>query len=186
MRLIAIPGIGADAAQQILAEIGPCAAAFPSAPQLASWVGICPGSNESAGHNSSSRCAKGNPFLRRLLCQAAQAAVRTKDRHFQLVFRRLLPRMGYAKAVWAIGHRLCRVIWNVLHRGQPYLEHGEAMSPKAVQRCITHHLKALRRLGYILPPVAPLHRTQLMILEGAVKIFKKLAGHIEEESCFAN
>jgi transposase len=155
IRLIEVPGIGAEAAQEILSEIGPTAAAFPSAAQLASWVGICPGSNESAGQNHSARCAKGNPFLRRLLCQAAQAAVRTKDCHFQTVFRRLIVRLGYTKAVWAIGHRLCRVIWNILHERQRYIEHGEAVNPKAVRRCIQHHLKALRRLGYNPPPLAP-------------------------------
>jgi len=74
-RLVEIPGIGAQAAQEILSEIGPEAAAFPSAPQLASWIGVCPGSNESAGENHSGRSAKGNRFLRRVLCQAAQAAV---------------------------------------------------------------------------------------------------------------
>ena len=105
-RLIEIPGIGAAAAQEILAEIGPQAAAFPSAPQLASWIGVCPGSSESAGENHSGRCAKGNRFLRRLLCQAPQAAVRTKGSHLQSVFQRLIVRLGYVKAVWAIAHRL--------------------------------------------------------------------------------
>jgi len=65
-RLIELPGVGVEAAQQILAEIGPTAAAFPSARQLASWVGVCPGSNESAHENHSGRCAKGNRFMRRV------------------------------------------------------------------------------------------------------------------------
>ena len=155
IRLIAVPGIGVEAAQEILSEIGPTAAAFPTAAQLASCVGICPGSHESAGQNHSARCAQGNPFLRRLLCQAAQAAVRTKDGHFQRVFRRLIVRLGYIKAVWAIGHRLCRVIWNIPHQGQHYVEHSEAINPKSVKRGIQHHLTALRRLGYNPPPWAP-------------------------------
>lgn len=154
-RLIEIPGIGAEAAQEILAEIGPEAVAFPSAPQLASWIGVCPGSNESAGQNHSGRCAKGNRFLRRLLCQAAQSAVRTKGSHFQLVFQRLIVRLGYVKAVWAVAHRLCKVIWNVLHEGARFIEFGEAINPKAVQRSIKHHLKALRRLGYQIPDPTP-------------------------------
>lgn len=150
-RLIEIPGIGAEAAQELIAEIGPEAAAFPSAPQLASWIGVCPGSSESAGQNHSGRCAKGNRFMRRLLCQAAQAAVRTKGSHLQSVFQRLIVRLGYAKAIWAVAHRLCKVIWNVLHRGARFVEFGEAINPKAVQRSINHHLKALRRLGYQIP-----------------------------------
>ena len=151
VRLIAVPGIGAEAAQEILAEIGPAAAAFPSAAQLASWIGVCPGSNQSAGQNHSGHSAKGNRFLRRLLCQAAQAAVRTKASHLQAVFKRLIVRLGYTKAIWAIAHRLGRIIWKILHQGQRFIEHGEAINPKAVRRCIHHHLKALRRLGYNVP-----------------------------------
>lgn len=150
-RLIEIPGIGAEAAQEILAEIGPQAAAFPSAPQLASWIGVCPGSSESAGDNHSGRSAKGNRFLRRLLCQAAQAAVRTKGSHLQSVFQRLIVRLGYVKAVWAIAHRLCKIVWNVLHQGARFKELGQAINPKAVRRAVNHHLKALRRLGYPIP-----------------------------------
>ena len=151
MRLITIPGVGAFAAQEIVAEIGPMASVFPSSKQLASWVGVCPGSQESAGENASGRCAKGNRFLRRVLCQSAQAAVRTKDCYLQTLFRRLVVRLGYIKAIWAIAHRICKIIWNILRQGQSYIEKGEAVNPKAVQRCINHHLKALRKLGYVLP-----------------------------------
>jgi transposase len=150
-RLIEIPGIGAEAAQEILAEIGPEAAAFPSAQQLASWIGVCPGSNESAGRNHSGRSAKGNRFLRRLLCQAAQAAVRTNGSHLQAIFKRLVVRLGYVKAVWAIAHRMCKIVWNILHKGARFVEFSEARNPRAVQRAIHHHLKALRRLGYQIP-----------------------------------
>jgi transposase len=150
-RLIEIPGIGAEAAQEILAEIGPQAAAFPSAEQPASWIGVCPGSNESAGENYSGRSAKGNRFLRRLLCQAAQAAARTNGSHLQSVFKRLVTRLGYVKAVWAVAHRICKIVWNVLHKGARFIEFSKARNPRAVQRAINHHLKALRRLGYAIP-----------------------------------
>ena len=60
VRLAELPGLGVDSAQQIMAEIGPRAESFPSAPQLASWVGVCPGRQESAGESSSNRSAKGN------------------------------------------------------------------------------------------------------------------------------
>jgi transposase len=154
-RLIEVPGIGAEAAQEILAEIGPEAAAFPSAEQLASWIGVCPGSNESAGQNRSGRSAKGNRFMRRLLCQSAQAAVRTNGSQLQAVFKRLVVRLGYVKAVWAIAHRLCKIVWNILHKGARFVEFSEARNPKAMQRAINHHLKALRRLGYQIPPSIP-------------------------------
>ena len=152
-RLIEIPGIGAAAAQEILAEIGPEAAAFPSAPQLASWIGVCPGSKESAGENHSGRSAKGNRFLRRLLCQAAQAAARTKGSQLQAVFKRLVVRLGYVKAIWAVAHRISKIIWNLLHQGARFIEFSEARNPQAIQRAIRHHLTALRRLGYSIPPL---------------------------------
>ena len=76
--LAELPGLGIDSAQQIIAEIGPQAAAFPSAAQLASWVGVCPGLQESAGVSSSDRSAKGNRSMRRLLNQLAHAAVRER------------------------------------------------------------------------------------------------------------
>lgn len=157
MRLIELPGIGAEAAHQILAELGPTAATFPSAHRLASWIGVCPGSNESAAENHSGRCPKGNRFMRRLLCQAAQAAVHKKGSYLQSLFRRLVVRLGYVKAIWAVAHRLCRIIWNVLHTGARFIEYGEAVNPKAVHRAIQHHLKCLRRLGYQIedpPPAA--------------------------------
>ena len=98
--LCAIPGIRVLAAQQILAEVGPGASEFDSPPQFTSWAGVCPGKNESAGENHSSRCAKGNIYLRRVLCQVAQAAVRTKNSHWENIFRRMVPRLGYTKAIW--------------------------------------------------------------------------------------
>jgi transposase len=85
-----------------VAEAGPRASAFPSAAQFSSWIGVCPGQEESAKENHSSRCAKGNVYMRRVLCQSAQAAVRAKNSFFQLKFRRLLPRLGYNKAIWAM------------------------------------------------------------------------------------
>jgi transposase len=92
VRLAELPGLGIDSAQQIIAEIGPQAAAFPSAAQLASSVGVCPGFQESAGVSSSDRSAKGNRSVRRLLNQLAHAAVRKEDCQLQIVFRRLSAR----------------------------------------------------------------------------------------------
>jgi transposase len=154
-RLVQIPGIRTVAAQQILAETGPQAAAFPSAGQFVSWMGACPGREESAGVNHSSRCPKGNRYLRRSLCQAAQAAVRTKNSHFQAVFRRLVPRLGYTKAIWAIVRHMAEVIWKILHTGVHYEERGSASTPQAIKRRIQKLTKELRDAGYsveITPP----------------------------------
>jgi transposase len=147
-RLVELPGVGVDSAQQIIAEIGPKAAAFPSAGQLASWVGVCPGRQESAGESSSDRSAKGNRTMRRLLNQLAHAAVKKNGCHLQQVFRRLMPRMGYAKAIWAIAHRLCRLIWKVLHDGVSYFEQGAVLNPRAEKERCRRLVAELRRLGY--------------------------------------
>jgi len=79
-RLAEVPGLGVDSAQQIIAEVGATAATFPSEKCLSSWVGACPGDDESAGVNYSHRSPKGNRHMRRLLNQAANAAARTKGR----------------------------------------------------------------------------------------------------------
>ena len=156
-RLAQIPGIRTLAAQQILAEAGPRASAFASPARFSSWIGVSPGRNESAGENHSSRCAKGNLYLRNVLCQAAQAAVRTKNSFFQQKFRRLLPRLGYVKAVWAIARHLSVVIWKVLHQGADYIEYGLATTPQAARRRLQRIKKELRALGYSdqLKPLQP-------------------------------
>jgi transposase len=147
-RLVEIPGIGVDSAQQIIAEIGPAAVAFPSAAQMASWVGVCPGRQESAGESSSNRSAKGNRTMRRLLDQLAHAAVKKDGCRLQIVFRRWLPRLGYKKAIWAVAHRLCRLIWKVLHDGVRYIEKGLELNPKAQKERKRRLVAELQRLGY--------------------------------------
>jgi transposase len=148
MRLAEVPGLGVDSAQQIIAEVGVQASTFPSAAELTSWVGTCPGKDESAEENHSSRSAKGNKYLRRVLNQAAHAAVKKKGSYFQAVFRRLLPRLGYQSAIWAVAHRLCRVVWKILHEGVRFIEYGIEPDPKAKKRHAQRLAQALRKLGY--------------------------------------
>lgn len=148
VRLSELPGLGVGSAQQIIAEIGPRAESFPSAAQLASWVGVCPGLQESAGESSSNRSAKGNRAMRRLLNQLAHAAVRKRDCYLQIVFTRLSARLGYAKAVWAIAHRLCRLIWKVLHEGVHYVEYGPMVSALTLKRRKQRLVTQLKKLGY--------------------------------------
>ncbi|MFN2445134.1 MAG: transposase [Vicinamibacterales bacterium] len=126
-RLAEVPGLGVDSAQQIIAEVGVTAATFPSPKHLASWMGACPGNEESAGINYSHRCPKGNRQMRRVLNQAANAAVKAKGTIFAIAYRRLVPRLGHAQAIGAIAHRLCRLIWKILHQGIPYEERGPAV-----------------------------------------------------------
>ena len=151
-RLAEVPGLGVDSAHQIIAEVGATAATFPSEKHLASWIGVCPGEEESAGISTSNRSPKGNRFMRRLLNQAANAAVKVKGSIFEIVFRRLLPRLGFKQAIWAIAHRLSRLIWKILHQGVRYEERGPAVSQKSRAARTTKMIKELRSLGYRVEP----------------------------------
>ena len=132
-RLAEVPGLGVDSAQQIIAEVGPTAASFPSEKCLSSWVGACPGDDESAGVNHSHRSPKGNRHMRRLLNQSANAAARTKGSIFEVVYHRSVPRLGHNQAIGAIAHRQCRLIWLILHQGVHYEEHSTAVSKRSKQ-----------------------------------------------------
>lgn len=156
-RLTEIPGVGVDAAQQIIAEVGPTAATFPSAKSLSSWVGVCPGEEESAGVNYSHRSPKGNRQMRRILNQTANAAVKAKGSIFEFVFRRCVERLGYKQAIGAISHRQCRLIWLILHQGVRYEERGPAVIKQSQQKRTARMVRQLRSLGYKIdaPQTAP-------------------------------
>lgn len=147
-RVAEVPGFGVDSALQMIAEVGPTATAFPSEKALSSWVGVCPGNEESAGESHSTRSPKGNRPMRRLLNQAAQSAVKVKGSIFEVVFHRLLPRLGYKQAIWAIAHRLCRLLWLMLHTGVRYEERGPAVCAKSKRTRASRMIRELRKLGY--------------------------------------
>src|SRR5215813_13464667 len=142
------PGLGVDSAQQIIAEVGPTAATFPSRQQLSSWMGACPGDEESAGVNYSHRSPKGNRHMRRILNQTANAAARSKGSIFEIVYRRSVPRLGHNQAIGAIAHRQCRLIWLILHQRVRYEERGPAVTKQSKQKRTARMVRQLRRLGY--------------------------------------
>jgi transposase len=147
-RLTKIPGVDLAAAQELVAEIGPTAAAFATAEQFASWVGICPGIQQSAGVCYSRRSAKGNRYLRRVLCQVAWAAVHTKETFFAGLFARLLPRIERKGAAWAVAHRIGKVVWLILHEGVEYRERGPAKpNPRTLARKFRRLAADLARVG---------------------------------------
>ena len=147
-RLAEVPGLGADSAQQILAEVGATAATFPSEGDLASWVGACPGDEESAGRSYSHRSPKGNRQMRRLLNPAANAAVKLKGSIFALLYRRYVTRLGHNVTIGIIAHRLCRLIWKILHQGIRYEERGPAASEQSKRQRARRMIRELRSLGY--------------------------------------
>ena len=152
-RLAEVPGLGVDSAQQIIAEVGAKAATFASAKDLSSWVGACPGEEETAGVNYSPRSPKGNRQMRRILNQCANAAVKHKGSIFEILYRRLVPRLGHNKTIGAIAHRLCRLIWIILHKGVRYEERGPAVSEKSRRARTVRMIRTLRNLGYRVEPL---------------------------------
>src|SRR5207249_2844657 len=153
-RLAVVPGLGVDSAQQIIAEVGAKAATFASAKNLSSWVGACPGEEESAGVNRSRRSPKGNRQMRRVLNQAANAAVKHKGSIFEIVYRRLVPRLGHNKTIGVIAHRLCHLIWIILHKGVRYEERGPAVSEKSRQRQSAILLASTRSFFFLAAAIA--------------------------------
>jgi transposase len=153
-RLAEVPGLGIDSAQQIIAEVGAVAATFPSAGTLSSWVGICPGQEETAGVNRSCHSPKGNRQMRRLLNQAAHAAIKHQESLFAILYSRYVPRMGHKQAVAVIGHRLCRLIWKILHQGARYEERGPAVHERTKRKRTARMIRELRRLGYRIEPAS--------------------------------
>ena len=154
-RLAEVPGLGVASAQQIIAEVGATAATFPSAKHLASWMGACPGNEESAGVSYSHRCPKGNRQMRRVLNQAANAAVKARGTIFAVVYRRLVRRLGHAQAIGAITHRLCRLIWKILHQGVRYEERGPTVSAEAQKVRTRKMIRELRSPGYSVELITP-------------------------------
>jgi transposase len=147
-RVAEVPGFGVNSAMQMIAEVGAEAAAFKTAANLASWVGVCPGEEETAGKSKSTRSPKGNSTMRRLLNQAAHAAVKVKGSIFAITFQKLQPRLEYQEAIWAIAHRLCRLLWMILHKRIRYQERGAALSAKSQRARTARMIKALQKLGY--------------------------------------
>jgi transposase len=157
-RLAEVPGLGVDSAQQIIAEVGATAATFPSDKQLASWVGACPGDEESAGVSKNHRSPQGNRHMRRILNQCANAAVMAKGSIFEIVYRRVVPRLGHKQTIGVIAHRLCRLIWMILHQGIRYQERGPAVHERSKRARTVRMIRQLRSLGYrVEPPTAQLN-----------------------------
>jgi transposase len=142
-----IPGIGELAAASILAETGTDVSPFPTAEQMASWAGLCPGNRESAGKRKGSQTTKGNPYLRCTLVQSAWAAARKRGSIFQLRFSELAPRRGPKRAIVAIAHQMLIALYFMLRNNTPFLGSDTRPQKHRRMRRAHHHLRCLRRLG---------------------------------------
>lgn len=147
--LIQIPGVDWVVAAVLIAEIGTDMTAFGSPTRLASWAGVCPGNNESAGKKKSSRASKGNAHLRATLVQGAVAASRQKGSYFRDKYYRLKARRGANRAALAIAHKILVAAFHMLSSGQPYKDLGDAYLDNLSRTRITSSLvQRLERLGY--------------------------------------
>ena len=148
IRLAEVPSLGIDSAQQVIAEVGVTASTFSSAAEFTSWVGPVPERKKAPKITPAAVRRKATNTCAACSTHAAHAAARSKGTHFQAVFRRLLPRLGYQSAVWAIAHRLCRLVWKILHQGIRYIEQGIQSEPKLLIYRAKYLAKHLRKFGY--------------------------------------
>jgi len=144
-----IPGVGREAAEIIVSEIGNDMSRFPTADHLAAWAGVSPGNNESAGKRRSGRTRKGNQALRTVLNQAAHAAAHTKNTYLSAQYHRLAGRRGAKKAIVAVEHSILVIAYHLIERKEPYKElGGDYFDKRNVEATAKRLTKRLERLGY--------------------------------------
>ncbi|CAG1770471.1 hypothetical protein BAC3_01080 [uncultured bacterium] len=144
-----IPGVEQRTAENLIAEIGTNMGQFPSAEHLASWAGMCPGNNESAGKRKSGATPKGNRWLRSILNQSAWAASHTKNTYLSAQYRRLASRRGKKRAIVAVGHTILKIVYHILKHSVLYCELGndyfDSLNSENLKRYL---VKRLEKLGH--------------------------------------
>lgn len=147
-RLEGIPGIGRKAAEMIVAEIGTDMRRFPSAPHLASWAGLCPGNNESAGKRHSGKTRKGDGWLREAMIECARAAARSKNSRLSARYHRIAARRGTKRAAVALAHTLLVIVYHLLKDKTEYRDLGPDYYDKRNRDAlIRRHVHRLKELG---------------------------------------
>jgi transposase len=148
-RLDDTPGINRRVAEIVLAEAGSDMTRFPNQHHFASWIGLCPGQNESAGKQKSGRTRKGNRALRCALVEAAHGAVRKKDSYYGAQYRRIAVRRGKKRAIVAVAHSMAIAIYHMVKSKTAYRELGanffDANNPL---RTLNRLAKRIESLGY--------------------------------------
>lgn len=147
--LMTIPGVKQRTAEVLIAEIGVDMNAFPTPKHLASWAGMCPGNDESAGKRRSGKTRKGSKWLRATLTEAAPAATRTKNSYLAAQYQRLRGRRGHSKAVTAVGHSILTAAWHMLDTGELYRDLGaDYYTRKNPDRLTKRLIRQLEALGH--------------------------------------
>ena len=143
-----MPGIDLMGAAMLIVEIGDDMSVFGSAQRLASWVGMCPGNNESAGKRGSGRTRKGNAWVRRLLCEFAQAGARSRCA-FKDKFKALSVRKGHKRSIVALAHKMLRTIYALLSKRTHYVDKTVDYEALTVARNAPRWLKMLTKHGFV-------------------------------------
>jgi transposase len=147
--LCTIPGVGRRAAEVIVAETGGDMTAFASAKHLASWAGMCPGNDESAGKRRTGKTRKGSKWLSQTLVECAKSANRSKDTYLGAQYRRLRARRGANKATIAVCHSILTAVWHMLQTGETYTDPGgDFFARRDPERTRRRLVNQLERLGY--------------------------------------
>ena len=148
--LLPVPGLDRLTIDVIIAETGADMNRFPTAADLASWTGVCPGSYESAGKRRKVSTTGGNPWLRRALIEAARAAVRTKGSYFGAQYRQIARRRGPNKAAVAVAHSLIELVWHLLSTGEVFKDLGDDYftARRDPERQARRLVAQLEHLGY--------------------------------------
>lgn len=153
-RMDQVPGINELSAQYILSELGTDLETFPNASALASWAGLCPGNNESAGKRHSGRSPVKKHSLKTVMVETAWAAVRTKNTYYRDKYWRLRYRLGPKKAIIAIAHRMIKALFFIIKQGQEYRElGGDFLQKKHEKSKLIKIRRNAKNLGFKLVPV---------------------------------
>ena len=144
-----IPGVKQRTAEVLIAEIGVDMTAFPTPKHLASWAGVCPGNDESAGKRRSGKTRKGSKWLRATLAEARSPPTKTKDSYLAAQYQRLRGRRGHAKAVTAVGHSILTAAWHMLQTGELYHDlGGDYFTRQNPDRTTKRLIRQLEALGH--------------------------------------
>ena len=153
-RMKEVPGISDISARDIIAEIGTTLETFPNEAALASWSGLCPGNNESAGKRKSGKNHTWKNHVKSIMTEVAWAAARTKNTYYHEKFHRLKTRRGHKKAVVAIAHKIMKCLYHIIKNGASYSELGVDYLDKKSKQAKVHRLhKQAESLGFKLIPV---------------------------------
>jgi len=147
--LMTIPGVKQRTAEVLIAEIGVDMTVFPTPKHLASWAGVCPGNDQSAGKRRSGKTRQGSKWLRATLTEAANAAARSKNTYLAAQYHRLRGRRGHAKAITAVSHSILTAAWHMLQTGELYRDLGpDYFTKQNPERATKRLVRQLEKLGH--------------------------------------